>query len=110
MRTAVPQWEASKAKVKCWGPELSKQDLVSQMRFLRPVSHALSHAVTQSSISSVPSLPHPLTHFFFFVHYPNLGLRPTYLHTFSGQKLLVCNCQGAVQNKGTLYVDLLVTV
>lgn len=54
-------------------------------------------------------LSHTLSHtsffFFFFEHYPNSGLRPPYLHTFSGQKLQVSTGQGAVQTKGTLQVD-----
>lgn len=50
-------------------------------------------------------LSHTLSHTsFFFEYYPNSGLRPPYLHSFSGQKLQVCNGQGAVQTKGTLQV------
>lgn len=103
---AVPQWEGRRGKSKVKpGPELSKQDLVSQKSFLCPVSHALSHAVTSlhflSPFSPTPS--HTLL-FFFFERYPNSGLRPPYLHTFSGQKLQVCNGQGVVQTKGTLQV------
>lgn len=65
---AVPQWEGRKRQVQS---EAGVQNSQSRTWCLRRassvlVSHALSHAVTQSSISSAPSLPHPLTHFFFF--------------------------------------------
>lgn len=63
MRTAVAQWEGSKAKVKCWGPELSEQDLVSQMSFLSclPRSFTRCHSIFHFLSSSSPTPSHTLT-------------------------------------------------
>jgi hypothetical protein len=71
-----------------------------------PRSFTCSHSVfyfLPHFLSLAPShiLIYLFVYLFILVQYPNLDLIPSFLHTFSRQKILACSYQLAVQNKRT---------